>query len=85
MGNPVWNGRTSQTEPLSQHSGLNSLGVGLCTVNQQMFVDWQKTSLLMFAFLSGGELDGKPCFTKMTVTSLRILRFSILELLLKQE
>ena len=39
--------------------------------------------LLMFAFLSWGELDGKPCFTKMVITPLIMARFSKFNLVLK--
>ena len=54
----------------------------LCTVNQQMFaainvcglVNQNISLLLMFAFLSWGELDGKPCFTKMAITPLIIFK-----------
>ncbi len=39
--------------------------------------------LLMFAFLSWDELDGKHSFTKMTITPLIMVRFSKFNLVLK--
>ncbi len=61
------------------------------TVNQQMFAvinvcglaNQNISLLLMFAFLSRGELDGNPCFTKMAITPLMIVRFSKFNLVLK--
>ncbi len=61
------------------------------TVNQQMFTAMNVCGLanqsilllLMFAFLSCGELDGKPSFTKMAVTPLIMVRFSKFSLVLK--
>ena len=39
--------------------------------------------LLMFAFLSWGELHGKPSFTKMAITALIMVQFSKFNLFLK--
>ncbi len=52
------------------------------TVNQQMFAainvcglaNQNISLLLMFAFLSWGELDGKLCFTKLAITPLIMVR-----------
>ena len=41
--------------------------------------------LVMFAFLSCGELHGKPCFSKVAITPLIMVRFSKFNLVLKLE
>ena len=52
-------------------------------INVRGLVNENISLLLMFAFLSCSELYGKPCFTKIAITPLIMVRFSKFNLVLK--